>query len=222
MCSNAFQDVAEQGVSHKVMNNQQLTRSEQKRVQILEAAIELFCAQGFPHTSMDEVAKRAGVSKQTVYAHFGCKDELFVAAIESKCVVRQVAEELLADAARPEQALAVFAEYFGELIVSEDAITVYRACVSQVDTHPEPAQLYFDAGPEYMLRLLVDFFTQVERHGGYHFGNKRQAAMRLSLMLFGELRLRKELGLDTGQLEAQHRDYCIETAGLFLKAHRLE
>jgi len=198
-----------------------MSRSEQKRAQILEAATELFCGQGFPNTSMDEVAKKAGVSKQTVYAHFGNKDDLFLAAIESKCVVYQLTE-VLADPAQPESALALFAEYFGELIASDDAITVYRACVSQVETHPEPAQLYFEAGPEHMLGLLGDYFTRVEDHGRYRFGDKRRAATRLCLMLFGELRLRKELGLNTGTLEREHRDYCIETAGLFLKAHRLD
>lgn len=63
-----------------------MSRSEQKKQQVLVAAIDLFCRQGFPHTSMDEVAKQAGVSKQTVYSHYGSKDDLFVAAIESKCV----------------------------------------------------------------------------------------------------------------------------------------
>ena len=72
-----------------VTPNGNLTRSEQKRLQILEAAMELFCGQGFPNTSMDEVAKLAGVSKQTVYSHFGSKDELFVASIESRCVVQR-------------------------------------------------------------------------------------------------------------------------------------
>ncbi|QSX39732.1 TetR/AcrR family transcriptional regulator [Shewanella cyperi] len=199
-----------------------MSRSEQKRAQILEAAIALFCGQGFPNTSMDEVAKKAGVSKQTVYAHFGSKDDLFVASIESKCVVYQLTDVLLADAAQPEKALTLFAVHFGELIVSDDAITVYRACVSQVESHPDTAQLYFDAGPEHMLGLLVEFFTRVETHGRYSFGNKRQAAIRFCLMLFGELRLRKELGLDTGELEQEHRQYCIQSAELFLRAHRLD
>ena len=83
------------------MNTPVMSRSEQKREQILLAAKELFCEQGFPNTSMDEVAKLAGVSKQTVYSHFGCKDDLFVASIESKCIMHGVNDEMLADPSTP-------------------------------------------------------------------------------------------------------------------------
>ena len=96
-----------------------LSKSEQKRVQILHSAIDLFCHQGFSNTSMDEVAKHAGVSKQTVYSHFGSKDDLFVASIESKCVVHQLTENLLVDASQPEVVLTIFAQQFGAMIVSE-------------------------------------------------------------------------------------------------------
>lgn len=52
-----------------------------KRGSILDAAVELFLELGFDQTSMDAVAARAGVSKTTVYAHFGDKLELFRAVI---------------------------------------------------------------------------------------------------------------------------------------------
>lgn len=56
--------------------------SEQKRLHILDAAEQLFYDKGVTHTSMDEVAKTAGVSKRTVYNHFDTKDALFSAIIE--------------------------------------------------------------------------------------------------------------------------------------------
>lgn len=57
--------------------------SARKRAQILEAATEAFLAHGFAATSMDAVATAAGVSKQTVYGHFGDKDHLFAAVVDS-------------------------------------------------------------------------------------------------------------------------------------------
>ena len=59
-------------------------KSEAKAEAILHAASELFLSQGFQGTSMDAVAKRAGVSKQTVYSHFANKEELFKACIGAK------------------------------------------------------------------------------------------------------------------------------------------
>ncbi|MFG0333109.1 MAG: TetR/AcrR family transcriptional regulator [Maioricimonas sp. JB049] len=54
-----------------------LSRSQQKRRAILDAALLEFEAGGFEATSMDQIAARANVSKRTVYNHFGSKEELF-------------------------------------------------------------------------------------------------------------------------------------------------
>ena len=72
---------------------------EVRRRQVLDAAVAVFSAEGFHGTSMDAVAARAGVSKPSVYAHGGSKEELFTACL------RREAERLLrsvAGAAGPE------------------------------------------------------------------------------------------------------------------------
>ncbi|QIR13920.1 TetR/AcrR family transcriptional regulator [Shewanella aestuarii] len=198
-----------------------LSKSEQKRVQILSSAIDLFCNQGFPNTSMDEVAKHAGVSKQTVYSHFGSKDDLFVAAIESKCVIHQLTEDLLIDPSKPEIAITTFAQQFGAMIVSEEAITVFKTCVAQADTHPEASDLFYQAGPKHVLGLMRDYLAKVNQHKQYYFDNPHDSAVRLCLMLFGELKMRLELGLSSGDLLTKRNNYLVETANMFLRAHKV-
>src|SRR5579863_4183001 len=61
-----------------------------KKLAVLKAALRLFLEQGFGATSMDAIAREAGVSKATLYAHVKSKEELF-AAITATC-----AEQLLA------------------------------------------------------------------------------------------------------------------------------
>ena len=198
-----------------------MTRSELKRAQMLESAITLFCGQGFSTTSMDEVAKHAGVSKQTVYSHFGSKDELFVAAIEARCVVHQITDDLLTDSTQPEKVIVEFSRHFGKLIVSEESMTVFKTCVAQAETHPEVSKLFFEAGPKHILGLIKDYLSKVNQHGVYQFDNPHECAVRLCLMLFGELKMRLELGLDVGDLMARREDYIIDTAKLFLRAHQV-
>jgi AcrR family transcriptional regulator len=53
-----------------------------RRRNLLEAAISVFTRFGFKKTSMDEVARAAGVSRQGLYLHFSTKEELFSAAVE--------------------------------------------------------------------------------------------------------------------------------------------
>ena len=54
-----------------------LTRSEQKKQDVLHAAIQEFRMFGFAGASMDRIAELAGASKRTVYNHFVSKEQLF-------------------------------------------------------------------------------------------------------------------------------------------------
>ena len=58
------------------------TKSEAKTEAILKGAMEEFLRNGYAGTSMDKVAKSAGVSKATVYSHFGDKENLFNAVMQ--------------------------------------------------------------------------------------------------------------------------------------------
>lgn len=56
---------------------------QQKRQQILQAALELFARQGFHATSVEQIARHAGISKGLIYNYFTGKQELLVAIIDS-------------------------------------------------------------------------------------------------------------------------------------------
>jgi AcrR family transcriptional regulator len=61
-----------------------LTPEEQdrRRHEIFEASVKLFIRQGFPETSMREVAKAVGIGKSTLYDYFRTKDEILVWGME--------------------------------------------------------------------------------------------------------------------------------------------
>lgn len=60
-------------------------RSDAKRDEILKDSKAVFPRRGFEVTSMDAVALRVGVSKMTVYRHFGSKEALFAGVITDLC-----------------------------------------------------------------------------------------------------------------------------------------
>src|SRR3982751_82998 len=53
-----------------------------RRLQLLQAAQDVFVAQVFPAAAMDDIADRAGVSKPVLYQHFPGKRELYLALLE--------------------------------------------------------------------------------------------------------------------------------------------
>ena len=70
-----------------------------RRRQLVELGEELFAERGFAKASMDELARRAGVTKPVIYELFGSKDGLFRACLEGLAL--RLAESI-ADAARAE------------------------------------------------------------------------------------------------------------------------
>ncbi|MGD0707963.1 MAG: TetR/AcrR family transcriptional regulator [Anaerolineaceae bacterium] len=93
------------------MPRQSKEKSEETRARIVEAAYDLFLAQGFAATSMRQIVQRAGVTMGGVYNHFPSKQELWSAVFIEKTPFREILatlqaaqgdtiEEFILDAAR--------------------------------------------------------------------------------------------------------------------------
>ena len=63
-------------------------RKESRPGELLDAALDLFVEKGFAATRVEEVAKRAGVSKGTLFLYFSSKEELFKAVVRENISVR--------------------------------------------------------------------------------------------------------------------------------------
>src|SRR5712692_6182177 len=61
-------------------------RAAERRQAIIEAALDEFVARGFAATRLDDVARRAGVAKGTIYLHFKDKEALFQELIRTALV----------------------------------------------------------------------------------------------------------------------------------------
>ncbi len=75
--------------------------TDEKRAQILDAAVEEFQELGFAGTSMDRIAARAKVSKRTVYNHFESKEALFRAILDLMAAEAELALDISYDPERP-------------------------------------------------------------------------------------------------------------------------
>jgi AcrR family transcriptional regulator len=73
----------------------QLLRRDQRRAQILRAAAQAFSRDGYAATSVDEVAKQAGITKLIVYRHFDSKAALYRSILDE--VATRLGEEWMAN-----------------------------------------------------------------------------------------------------------------------------
>jgi len=71
------------------MSRKPMPKSEKTKASILKAAIELFSKKGYHGSAVDEIAARAAINKERIYAYFGSKEALFetalVAVYEDSC-----------------------------------------------------------------------------------------------------------------------------------------
>lgn len=125
-----------------------------KRAEILAAATEIFLDQGYA-AGMDLIARRAGVSKVTVYAHFSSKAALFGAIIEELAgrLTRGI-ERLALDNLPPEQALQEVGRAYLTLAIAPSSLALHRLIVAEAARNPALGRLIFASGPRSIIDTL--------------------------------------------------------------------
>jgi AcrR family transcriptional regulator len=73
------------------MNALTPTKGERTRVELIEAALELFTNQGFHGTSMRQIAEKAGLTVGSIYNHFNGKDDIFLAVAQTYHPITKIA-----------------------------------------------------------------------------------------------------------------------------------
>jgi TetR/AcrR family transcriptional repressor of mexJK operon len=171
-----------------------LSRSEQaepigKAAQIIGAARDAFFEQGYDAVSMDEVAKRAGVAKQTVYSHYPSKDALFLAVHERERErfdsVLQAAPIATPDAAR-DRLREVGLELL-ELLLSPSLRALLRVTVMAAHRFPSLGKSIFEGGIQQRLDQLVDIFRRAVEDGVLRADDARIAAEQFTDLVRGQL-----------------------------------
>jgi TetR/AcrR family transcriptional repressor of mexJK operon len=151
-------------------------KSSAKGEAILCAAADLFLSQGLQHASMDAVAERAGVSKQTVYSHFRSKDELFRAVIGTKVGAYEIDETTLSVGQDPASALLTVGMRVLELIHDPEVVAMKRVVIAEAASQPGLAALFFDSGPGAMMMAVRTLLKRAADSHQLEIDDPRHAA----------------------------------------------
>ncbi|MHB8425104.1 MAG: TetR/AcrR family transcriptional regulator [Gammaproteobacteria bacterium] len=155
-----------------------------KREVILEAASKMFLEVGFGAASMDAIANEAGVSKQTVYNHFGSKEELFAAMVRGSCDQMILAFTEATKNGNPEKTLRTIAHLFMTMISSTEKQSLRRILMAEAPRFPELARIYYQSGPEVTRKFIADYLAEQTRHGVLRVDNPRITAEQFFGMLY--------------------------------------
>jgi AcrR family transcriptional regulator len=158
------------------------------RARLIQAAREAFMKEGY-RASVDRIAARAGVAKQTLYNHFPSKDELFSesAAFASAEIV--VTLDVQTDDMR--ESLFRFAESFRQRVLGGEGLAMFRALTAEATRFPALTQAFIAKGVDQMVARLTDFLGRAMVDGRLRQDDPRFAAEMLLSMLGGVEHIRR-------------------------------
>ena len=192
-------------------------RAERARRAVEEAARATFVERGYEGASVDEIARRAGVSKPTVYAHFGAKEDLFVHILDGYCA-RLLTPILDPDAASLpiRDVLTNFARHYAGIVLDPGVVALHRLFVSEARRFPELGQSYYAAGPQAVHNELGRFFEQRIAAGELRDRDPGMLAEQFSGLVLTPLRLKMLFEVIDTPEPVETRTYCESAVGLFL------
>lgn len=196
-------------------------RSRQKIEAILDAATRVFLRRGYANASMDAIAGEAGVSKTTVYSHFGSKEALFGAIIEERCR-RRLAPVAAGPrgAGEPRAALAAVAEEIMEAMVAPDSLALYRVIIAEAPRFPDLGRITHQHGARAAIRSLARYLAEQTALGRLAVDDAELAAEQFFGIVMGFVQLRALLGVEprpAPERAARHIRRAVDT---FLAAYR--
>lgn len=177
-----------------------------RRAQLLEAAQEVFVAEGYHAAGMDDIAERAGVSKPVLYQHFPGKLELYVALLDRhvNALVQQVRTALDSTSDNRDRVRRCIDAYFD--FVAHDG-AAYRL-VFESDLRNEPAVR------EHIERALDQCVDAMAETIAADMGIAPAEARLLSVAIAGQAEVSARWWLSAG--DAISRDRAVELLALLV------
>ena len=156
-------------------------RPEARPAEILAAALEVFAERGFQAARLEEVAKRAGVSKGALYLYFETKADLFRAVVTDAISPNIERVKAVAAADLPlEQVVRMALPMLARQVVTDRRITgVVKLVIAESRNHPELATIWRETVVEPGIQLMSGLIAAAQARGEVRAGDPRLFAFGL-------------------------------------------
>jgi len=183
----------------------------ESRARVLRAASQSFLHQGY-RTSVDAIARRAGVAKQTVYHHFPSKDRLFTE------VARELAKGVLVELEGGDlrTALTRFALAYRARALGAQGIAAFRTLVPEVPRFRRLARTMYAESAGRLTEHLAAYLRAAMARGELRADDAEVAAEMLLGMLVGVDRVKRLFGMAPRGAEAERAARIVDC---FLRAY---
>ena len=184
---------------------------------ILKAAKALFLKNGYAATTMDDVAKKAGLTKQTVYSYYRNKDVLFQVMILSLCERKTPADaDYIPDDVPFETLMTNIGSKLLDLITSAEVLATTRLVIAESERHPKVAKAYYESGTQQIVHMISGFLQVMNKRGVTAIPNTESAASYFLAMIKGQHYVRMILRVKPASSEAMKLAHVKECVRIFV------
>ena len=174
------------------------TKTEAKRLAILEAAADVFREVGFERASMSEIRERIGGSKATLYNYFPSKEKLFFEVMyqAKELELANITQTLDADAPDLKEELLHFGQRLLAALYTPEAVAVRHLAIAE-SRHSNIGKMVYEGVMLPMEKQVAEFLRKAMKRLALRTADPRTAAMQLLSLLESEFLQRALLGVTT-------------------------
>ncbi|MBS1213821.1 MAG: HTH-type transcriptional regulator RutR, partial [Proteobacteria bacterium] len=186
-----------------------------------EVAHRLMLERGYAATSIEAVARAAGVAKRTIYDRFADKRALFSAIVQHRWELNLFpgVEEAASAPADIETALKSIGRHLLATALTEEAIAMRRLVTAEAGRFPELLTVIYEQGFSRLMASIAQILSQGASRGELKIADPQFAAQQFMNMVFGPVQCAATHGVYACGASEQH-DYVAKAVELFLDGCR--
>lgn len=163
-------------------------RGDRRRAEIAAVAEQVFLKHGFSDTTMRLVAVEAGASTETVYRHFGSKDDLFIEVVGNRTLeLRQRIDTDLESTGPLQTVLKAVGTKLYEAMVMPEMSALARIIVAEVSRNPALGEAFYAMCPGRTLHKLTEYLKDAQARSAFIGDDPELAANMFIGLIIGKI-----------------------------------
>jgi len=191
----------------------------EKREAILDAAQALFAERGIDGVPIEAIAARSGVSKVTVYGHFGDKATIFDSIVQRETDRLKLALCQTPSGTSLEDTLTSFGMALIDMLTQPCHLALDRAVSLEAQRNPDLGRRFFAAGPGQVRTMLTMLLSQAQEQGLVQLDDPECAAEDMLALWLGFDAIERRFCGSCIPDETVLRAHVARAVRLFLKAN---
>lgn len=190
-----------------------------KRKELIKHATEMFLELGYEKASMNNLAKRSGSSKSTIYKHFRSRQALFIAVLDEKLRDHLAPiEKLDLTTLSIEEGLKLIGRTSIKVITSNDHINLCRIIYSEAERIPYVGKTYYEHGPKRGMAGVAKYLSTMVETGRIKCADPSLASQYFWGMILHRPMLERYCGITGPMTTREQKNYIDKVVDSFISA----